>query len=89
MGPTEWFLIIWVVSAIVWELVSLVTGWWEPISPVLSRLPTWAVLIIVLTFAGLSVHWWYYQRSVFYRQFMRGLPEVIAAYVDRWLGGFR
>lgn len=75
MGPTEWFLIVWIVAPVVWQLVALVnpTDSIEPISRVLSRLPTWAVLLIVVSFAVLSVHWWFYDKSPEYRNFFARL----------------
>ena len=72
MGLTEKFLVIWMVSAVAWELVSLATRWWEPISPVLSRLPVWAILVIMIAWSVLITHWWYFGKSAEYRALVAG-----------------
>lgn len=73
MGPTEIFLIAWVVAAVLWELVALATGLWEPISPVLSRLPTWAIAVLMYSWTTLVIHWWAFQKSEAYRFWIMGV----------------
>ena len=70
MTPTIIFLIAWLGAISAWEVLALTFGWWEPVSPVLSRLPVWAVLIVMLVWAVLVVHWWVYTDSTAYRNFL-------------------
>jgi len=58
MTSTEVFLIVWIVSIAVWEILSLLVPGIETISQALSRLPTWAVVVVAMGWAGLSVHLW-------------------------------
>lgn len=58
MSSTEIFLIVWIASIAVWEVMTLLVPGVETISMALSRLPTWAIVVIALGWAGLSVHLW-------------------------------
>ena len=50
------FLLIWLLAAVAWELYALVAG--KPtISRVVSGLPRWVRLLLLLILIYLSFHW--------------------------------
>ena len=57
---TELFLIIWILAAVAWEVYSLLSKQKVyTISDVMSRLPRWTQVIIVLAWIILMIHWWF------------------------------
>ena len=72
MGPTDWFLTLWLAAVGIWEFVALgdATDSIEPISAVLSRLPIWAIVIIMCVWVTLWVHVFTYARVPAYRNFL-------------------
>jgi hypothetical protein len=49
------FLIFWLALAVAWELFALKTGW-PTISQVVSALPRWARIVILVVFVYLAFH---------------------------------